>query len=191
MLGFIWVSWKHLWPVPVKWGAKVSWSRESMLAAQQCIAAILRTLFNSLSWKIKLLYSPDLAFPDFFYSRKSRLEMKRTFFMDVKAIHATATRHLRAIPINEYLHSFQSLYRSASSGLYNVWRRLCWSVVLFSWINFIFGVRKNFYSGTYYTYSSHFIQPQNIITAIFIFSFPFPCSSSLSLIHLLSLIGYR
>ncbi len=39
------------------------------------------------------------------------MEMKGTFFQDVNVIQATVTRHLKVIPIDEYAHSFESLYR--------------------------------------------------------------------------------
>ncbi len=54
------------------------------------------------------LYSPDLAPPDFFLFLKVKLEMKGTFFQDVKVILATVTKHLKAIPIDEYVPSFES-----------------------------------------------------------------------------------
>lgn len=68
---------------------------------------------NQITVLYHLPYSPYLSSADCFLFLKVKLEMKRAFFQDVKAISAKLTRHLKAIPIKEYLHSFQSLYRRA------------------------------------------------------------------------------
>ncbi len=61
-------------------------------------------------------YSLHLAPSDFFRFPIVKLEMKGTFFQDVNTIQAIVTRHLKAIPVDEYAHSFESLYCRSKAG---------------------------------------------------------------------------
>ncbi|KAM0734110.1 Mariner Mos1 transposase [Formica fusca] len=54
-------------------------------------------------------YSPDLAPCDFFLFSKLKLVLKGCFFEDVDTIKAAATQQLKAVPVEDMYHSFESL----------------------------------------------------------------------------------
>lgn len=62
-------------------------------------------------------YSPNQIPADFFLFSKVKLHIKAIFFQDVNAIQTTVTKYSKAIPIDEYAHSLQSLYRRSTYWL--------------------------------------------------------------------------
>lgn len=55
-------------------------------------------------------YSPDLAPANFFLFPKLKLVVKGRFFEDFPAIQTSCTENLRAIPLEKFQKSFQSMY---------------------------------------------------------------------------------